>query len=58
MLILPIRDLIADEFARTDPKFPEQPKFLPAIRVLERHNTKMRERHYRQKGQWGFTLEQ
>jgi hypothetical protein len=56
MVIIPIRDLIAEEFSRVDPKLPKHPTYLPAMRVLERHDNKVRQRQYRQKGEWGFTL--
>jgi hypothetical protein len=57
MLVLPIGALFTEAFARVEPRLPKQPTYLPAMRVLERIDTKVRARKYRHKGKWKFALE-
>jgi hypothetical protein len=57
MLVIPIRDMFADEFAGVDPTLTDPPKYMPAMRVLERADKKSRVRKYTPQGRWGFTFE-
>lgn len=57
ILVVPIGEAFSEAFAEAEPGLSKEPKFIPAMRVLERGPTKTRERKYKKKGRWGFAIE-
>jgi hypothetical protein len=57
MLVFPINDLFIEHFTGVDAAVTEPRKYLPARRVLERADKKVRVRKYTHQGRWGFSFE-
>lgn len=56
VLVVPIRAAFVEAFITSARDLPKTPKFVPAMHVAERDETKTRVRKYRHQKKWGFTL--
>ncbi len=57
VLVVPIREAFMEAFATVEPSLPKETRFMPAMHVVERGETKANVRNYRHKGKWKFILE-